>query len=303
MGGRWDATNAADAVLVGFTGVSLEHTDILGSTIEEIAGEKVEVIKDGSSVAVLTGDPKVLKVINEKVRKKNAKLYLSGKDFKVARAQKTGLEGWDLDIKGISQEYNGLDLGVLGDYQPLNLSLAVTLAELYLKLQDRSVDLVRLKGSLDDFHIKGRFQILAEQPAIIADASHNPEGIKNFIKNVNGYFKDKKVIVIFAVLKDKDHRAMIKDILKISDALILTSSLHSRSLGLEELASEALEEINKAKNKDKMPSDIYKIDNIENSLKFGLKISGSNDIMCITGSITNLENFDSMVKNLVKKER
>ena len=194
MGGRWDATNAVDAAIVGFTGVSLEHTDILGSTIEEIASEKAEVIKDNSSVAVLTGDPQVLDIINEKVKQKNARLFLSGRDFKVARAQNLGLKGWDLDIKGISSDYNGLDLEVLGDYQPLNLSLAVTLAELYLELQGRKMDQEKLNGSLDDLHIKGRFQVLMEEPIVIADASHNPEGIKNFIKNVKGYFKGKKVI-------------------------------------------------------------------------------------------------------------
>ncbi len=298
MGGRWDATNAADAIIVGFTGVSLEHTDILGDTIEEIAVEKAEVIKENSSVAVLTKDQKVLKVINKKVKQKNARLFLSGRDFKVTRAQNRGLKGWNLDISGINNNYNNIDLAVLGDYQPLNLLLAITLAELYLESGGRKLEQEELKESLDGFHIKGRLEILMQQPIVITDAAHNPEGIKNFIKNVGGYFIDRKIIVIFAVLKDKDHKSMIKDILKISDVLILTSSLNSRSLGLEDLQTETFEEINRSQNKNKQPPDIYKINNIENSLKFALKISGTNDIICITGSITNLEHINSMVKRL-----
>ena len=300
MGGRWDATNAADAILVGFTGVSLEHTDILGDTVEEIGAEKAEVIKNNSGVAVLTGDRRVLEILNKKAKQKNARLFLSGRDFKVARVQNMGLKGWDLDISGIKRDYNNIGLPVLGDYQPLNLSLAVALAELYLDTLGRELDQERLTGGLDDFHIKGRFEILMQQPAVIADAAHNPEGIKNFVKNVNGYFKDRKIIVIFAVLKDKDYRSMIKDVVKVSDKLILTSSLNSRSLGSEDLESETLREMDHFKNKDQLPSDIYRIDNIENSLRFALKISGTNDIICITGSITNLESLGSMVKRLKK---
>ncbi len=303
MGGRWDATNAADAVLVGFTGVSLEHTDILGGTVEEIAAEKAEVIKKNSSVAVLTGDRRVLDVLDKKVKQKNAKLFLAGRDFKVTRAQNMGLKGWDLDISGIDSCYNNIKLPVLGDYQPLNLSLAVVLAELYLGTRGRELDRGRLAGGLDDLYIKGRFEILMQQPAVIADAAHNPEGIKNFAGNVSGYFKGRKITVIFAVLKDKDYRIMIGDVLKISDTLILTSSLNSRSLGSGDLETEALRELSRFQDKGRLPPDIYKIDNIENSLRFALKISEVNDIICITGSITNLEHLGNMVKRLSQGDR
>jgi dihydrofolate synthase/folylpolyglutamate synthase len=298
MGGRWDATNAADAVLVGFTGVSLEHTDILGGTVEEIAAEKAEVIKNNSSVAVLTGDRRVLEILDKKAKKENANLFLAGRDFKVARVQNMGLKGWDLDISGINSDYNNINLPVLGDYQPLNLSLAVVLAELYLGIRGRELDREILASGLDDLYIKGRFEILMQQPVVIADAAHNPEGIKNFAGNVSGYFKGRKIIVIFAVLKDKDYRAMIGDVLKISDMLILTSSLNSRSLGSEDLETETLREMGRFQGKGRLPPDIYRIDNIENSLRFALKISEVNDIICITGSITNLEHLGSMVKRL-----
>jgi len=66
MGGRWDATNAADSKVVGFTGVSLEHTSILGGTISEIAIEKAQVIKRNSSVATLSTDNKVLSILQDK---------------------------------------------------------------------------------------------------------------------------------------------------------------------------------------------------------------------------------------------
>jgi len=76
MGGRWDATNIADSKVVGLTGVSLEHTEILGRTIKDITREKVEVIKERVLVATTSADKEVLKVLNEKVENTGSGLFL-----------------------------------------------------------------------------------------------------------------------------------------------------------------------------------------------------------------------------------
>src|SRR3990172_11623899 len=81
MGGRWDATNAADSIVAGLTGVSLEHTAILGNTITEIAAEKAEVIKKDAYVATTSNDRKVLEVLRKKTEKTGSKLFVLGRDF------------------------------------------------------------------------------------------------------------------------------------------------------------------------------------------------------------------------------
>ncbi|MFO7928924.1 MAG: Mur ligase family protein [Candidatus Humimicrobiaceae bacterium] len=102
MGGRWDATNIADSLVVGFTGVSLEHTQILGNSITDIAKEKVEVIKEGAEVAVLSKDKKVLEVLKKKVASTGSRLYLQGKDFFIENMKDKGF-GYRLDLKGIKE--------------------------------------------------------------------------------------------------------------------------------------------------------------------------------------------------------
>jgi folylpolyglutamate synthase/dihydropteroate synthase len=94
------------------------------------------------------------------------------------------------------------------------------------------------------------------------------------------------------VLKDKDYAKMLKDVITISDTLILTSSNTQRSLPIEILEKE-LYKVLRGKNRagKAVPLEIYNIDTISNSLNFALKISDSNDIICITGSITNLEDI------------
>ena len=292
MGGRWDATNAADAVVAGLTGVSLEHTAILGDTVSEIAEEKVQVIKPYAKVATTSNDKDVLYVLEKKVAETSSQLFIYGRDFLIKNKKRLYLQGWEVDIKGIKDDYEGLFIPLLGNYQPQNLSLAAALSELYLEIKGKSIDKSNLKNSLSEIKVPGRFEILQKEPVVIADTSHNPEGIANFVKNIGQNFAGKKKIIIFSVLKDKDYKKMLKDVITISDTLILTSSNTQRSLPIEILEKE-LYKVLREKNRDSetVPSEIYNIDTISNSLNFALKISDSSDIICITGSITNLEDI------------
>ncbi len=291
MGGRWDATNIACSKVVGLTGVSLEHTDILGNTIREITAEKVEVIKEGAMVATTSSDPDVLAIITKKVKDTGSSLFLSGKDFGIQKKMDLGLEGWILDIKGTNKVYRDLRLHLLGQYQPLNLSLAIILSELYLKNKKRKIIDEKLSEILPDIKVSGRFEIIRKRPVVVADAAHNPEGIENFVEDIVRYFGKRKKIIIFAVLKDKNYEEMVEKIICVSDVLILTSSLDRRSLNTNELEKVVGSKIKSFKSISKLAGEIYKVDNIENSLRFALKISGRNDIICITGSITNLGNI------------
>lgn len=160
---------------------------------------------------------------------------------------------------------------------------------------------------MSSVRVQGRFEILKTGPLVIADTSHNPEGLKNFMQNLTEITKynqagdglnyaetqkPKKIskIIIFSVLKDKDYRQMLSLAAINADILILTSSNTSRSLGIDDMEKE-LEEImfNKKQEFLKLLPVIYKIDSVINSLNFALKIAANDDIICITGSITNLE--------------
>jgi dihydrofolate synthase/folylpolyglutamate synthase len=290
MGGRWDATNAADSVVSGLTGVSLEHTAILGRTIKDIATEKAQVIKENSMIATTSCDPIVLEVLQNRVSLTGARLFIYGKDFSITNKEKEFLSGWHVGLKGLYGTYKDLTINLIGNYQPVNLSLAVVLSELYLASLGREINEKKLKVSLNKVKVTGRFEVLRKNPAVIADASHNPEGINNFVKNIKENFNEKKKIIIFSVLKDKDYKKMLSSIIEVSDVMILASSNTARSLPIEILKKELYKLLDTKKAAQKhIPVEVFEMDSISNSLNFALKISGSNDIICITGSITNLE--------------
>jgi dihydrofolate synthase / folylpolyglutamate synthase len=287
MGGRWDATNAATAKVVGLTGVSLEHTKILGNSIKAIAKEKAEVIKNNSLTATSSKDMEVLKILKGKVRQTNSRLFVIDKDFKIKDIREDNIKGFTADIKGIYNDYNEIKFPVPGNYQQTNLCLSIALSELF---KGGKLNIKTLNQSFYNINITGRFQVLKLEPYFIADASHNPEGIKNLTLNILKYFKNNRKIIIFSVLKDKDYTKMIKEILPIADLIILTSSCNVRSLPVDELEREVMKEIEVKRNDGKkIPEFVYKIDTIKNSIKYSLNIALKNDIICLTGSITNLE--------------
>ncbi len=295
MGGRWDATNAADAKVAGLTGISLEHTRILGNTISKIAAEKAEVIKKGAGVAAISNDPEVLDILRQKTSNIGADLYLYGRDFKISSKESKGLLGWKIAVEGIYGRFSGIEIPLIGDYQALNLSLAVALAELYLDTRGRRLDADPINKSLAGMHVKGRLEMIGKDPMVFSDVSHNPEGMDKFGRVMDKYFKSRKKTIIFAVLADKDYGAMIKKVLKVADRLILTSSHTGRSLSIERLQQKTEEIMEKNPDGTGMPDEVFAMDSVENSLNYALKISGTNDIICITGSPTNLEHLDRII--------
>jgi len=295
MGGRWDATNAADAKVTGLTSVSLEHTQILGSTIPEIAAEKVEVIKKGTRAATISSDHAVIDIIEKKASSMNADLYLYGRDFSISSRESRGLSGWKIGLEAIFGKYSDIEIPFIGDYQPLNLSLAIVLAELYMDTINRKLDGNLLNNSLAGIYIKGRLEMIKKDPLVFSDVSHNPEGMDKFCKVMEKYFRSRKKTIVFAVLADKDYGTMIKKILGAADRLILTSSHTGRSLSVAKLQQKTMEIMEKGSSDINMPTEVYTMDSVENSLNYALKISCTNDIICITGSPTNLAGLDKII--------
>jgi dihydrofolate synthase/folylpolyglutamate synthase len=191
-------------------------------------------------------------------------------------------------MEGIYGKYNDIELPLIGDYQPLNLLLAMVLAELYVHSINRKFDASLINSSLSGIYVKGRLEMIKKDPQVFSDVSHNPEGMDKFSRVMEKYFKSRKKTIIFAVLADKDYETMIRKILGVADRLILTSSYTDRSLSVAELQKKTEEIMENSSNGIKLPAEVYAMDSVENSLNYALKISGTNDIICITGSPTNL---------------
>ncbi len=199
MGGRLDATNVISSpILSVITGISLDHTAILGDTVEKIAAEKAGIIKPGVPVLWCGDDEAAGAVIAKVAAERGSELRLP--DAKISNPV-FSLDGTVFD----SGRMKGLSLSLLGEYQLKNvknvISAARILSERGLKTGARA-----LRRGLQNVAWPARFELLNRNPVVIYDGGHNPEGVSVALESVTRYFGGRAVF-INGMLADKDYRS------------------------------------------------------------------------------------------------
>lgn len=194
MGGRLDATNVSKPVISVITNIGLEHRDVLGNTIKDIAKEKAGIIKSNTTV-VTSAKGKALSVIEKVAKKKNSGLI-------------------------IAKRLKNIELNLKGDYQIENASTAFAV----LKELGINKDII-LRG-LKKACWPGRFEFIKKN--ILLDCAHNPDGVKALVKSVKELDYN-NLIVILSVMKDKNIISISKKINNLNPKMILTKANVSRA--------------------------------------------------------------------------
>lgn len=230
LGGRFDATNVIKAPLVSvITGISKDHTAILGNTIEKIAGEKAGIIKQDAPI-VFGGDSiDALRVINEEAKSKNAPLYTV--DHSKITIKNATLSGTEFDFGS----YRDLDISLLGLYQPRNAATVLSVIDI-IKNEGFNIPDEAISEGLKKAQWKARFEIIRQNPRIIFDGAHNPEGINAAKSSVKHYFGEEKVIAVSGVLADKEYEKIASDISEIADTVFTITPENPRALKAEKYA-------------------------------------------------------------------
>ena len=200
LGGRLDSTNIIEKPLVSvITGIALDHTAILGDTIEKIAYEKAGIIKAGVPVVFGGDDRSAEEVISSRARELGSSLILS---------RATTLSDVSFSLSGTrftTEEYGELSISLLGRYQIKNarnvLSAISVLKSLGVKIPDGAV-----RGGLRSAVWHARFERLSDEPLVIYDGAHNGEGVDALYSSVKEYFGDTRVICLSGSLADKDYQ-------------------------------------------------------------------------------------------------
>lgn len=230
LGGRLDATNVIKTpILSVITGIALDHTAILGDTVEKIAAEKAGIIKKGTPLLWCGNDKDAERVILGKAQELDAPAH------KVAHGRlcvnKMTLSSTDMDFGGLKN----IELSLLGDYQPQNASNVLSAIEL---LCDKGYNIPEsaVRTGLASVKWQSRFEVICDSPCVIADGGHNPEGIDGAVRSVKKYFGDQKVAVVTGVMADKDYNYMANRIAEIADAVFCLKPDNPRALGADEYA-------------------------------------------------------------------
>ncbi|MGN6412931.1 bifunctional folylpolyglutamate synthase/dihydrofolate synthase [Flexivirga sp.] len=240
LGGQWDATNVADGDVAVITPVSLDHTRLLGSTVEEITLEKRGIIKDGAITVVGNQEPGVDELIAERVAEVGGSAKREGIDFEVLeRDQAVG--GQQLTVRGLAAVYPELYVPLFGDHQAHNVATAVAAAEAFLGGGERALDIDVLRAALADLDSPGRLEIVRRSPTVLVDAAHNAAGIRALRDALNDSFTFVKLVGVLAIFADKDAEDMLSTLEPVLDHVVITRNSSHRSMRPEDLGAVAVE--------------------------------------------------------------
>ncbi len=231
MGGRLDSTNVIkDPVLSVITGVSLDHTAILGDTVEKIAEEKAGIIKP--SCPVLYGDKdegSVAKIIKKKAIENGSPIYFCDKSEIIV--EKADLDGSVITLGS----HKSVKIPLLGLYQTENAARVLKIIDI---LRDCGFDISdkALRNGLQNVRWQARFEKLCASPLVLYDGSHNPEGIDAAVKTLSYYFGNEKINILTGVMSDKDYSEMAKKLAPFADNVYTVTPNTPRSLSSKELS-------------------------------------------------------------------
>jgi len=283
IGGRYDSTSAVDPVASAVTSVSLEHTDLLGDTVEEIARDKAQVAP-GDRPLVTGATDAALAAIHAETET----VTVGATDADVL-AVETGMG----DDGRSHVSLNGHDwavetrLPLLGQHQAVNAGVAATLAR-----QVADVEASTIANGLKSVTWPGRFEVVARDPTVVLDGSHNP-GAAATLQNLVGRYDYDDLHVVFGAMSDKDHAWMVESYPPI-DRAFLTRPNNDRAEAPETLAGVF----------EGHAGSVERIESVAEATERAIDAAGDGDFVLVTGSLyTVAEARDRWMRVVVPKSR
>lgn len=213
LGGRLDATNLLLPRLTLITSIGLDHTDLLGETLADIAREKAGIIKPGTPVLTAVTAPEALAVLRETAHRHQAPWHRVQDEVAVT-AFKEHLDAIRLAATTPLRSYPALEVGLPGHHQQANALLAVRAAEVLFEevRHDPTALYEGLRTVRARSGLHGRLEVLQPQPLVVADVAHNPEGLATALAFVNRHRPTPAGVlqVLLGVMQDKDVAAMAR---------------------------------------------------------------------------------------------
>lgn len=272
LGGRVDATNVINPLVCVITSISLDHMDVLGDNLADIAREKTGIIKSNCMVVSSSQKQEAQSVIDRACHKKGVPVIKVGRDIKWnADDYKNGFQ--QAQIVGKYGSYH-VNIPLLGLHQVENAATAIAAVEC-LKDYEFKVTTDTIAQGISSVAWLGRFQILSDKPVIIVDGAHNADSVKKLREALALYFPGKKIKLIFGTSSDKDISGMVNEIGFISDDIVVTRSRHPRAMEPAKLAQFF-------HNHNIKPSIVY---SVKNSIEFARSHVSNDIIICVTGSL------------------
>lgn len=281
LGGRLDSTNIIHPQLSVITSIGLDHMNLLGNTVEAIAGEKAGIIKQNTPVVIGSVDDSLHGILSNKVIQEsgtafNQLLHFSGQEWKIKRVELNdtftvfveeqndpGTEySFQLDLPGYYQQWNVVTvLSAVRVLQQLGYSIGMDQVESALK------KVVKVTG------LHGRWETIRQQPHVVLEVAHNEDGIRQVINHLQR-LRFGRLFIIIGMVRDKEINSVLSLLPKDAHYFFSQASL-PRALPANELMQLAVLE--------GLTGEI--IPDVNDALKKAISIAVQEDLILVCGSI------------------
>jgi dihydrofolate synthase/folylpolyglutamate synthase len=253
MGGRWDATNVVDAPVAVITPIGIDHTEYLGDTIAEIAGEKAGIIVKreddpeglgtGTDTVVIIGQqvPEAMEVVLAEAIRADAAVAREGSEFAILRRQ-VAIGGQLLELQGLGGVYPEVFLPLHGEHQAHNALVALAAVEAFFGAgADHQLDADAVREGFAAATSPGRLERMRSAPTVFIDAAHNPAGAAALTKALADEFDFRHLVGVVSVMGDKDVDGILAAIEPAFGQVVVTHNGSPRAMDVEGLAMRAEE--------------------------------------------------------------
>ena len=290
LGGRLDATNIIKPLVCAITTLGLDHTNVLGETIEEIAREKAGIIKPGVPVVVAQNPPEALDVIRRQATEQGASMILAPDaaivEVAAPLAVPANAEELPQPLQTVAfQTSDGLRWEVcsplIGRHQATNVAVAVEVAQALRQAGFGGIDAGAVCDGVRDVAWPARLQIVGVRPWVVLDCAHNAESMRALADTLPGLVEYEKLLLVLGISGDKDAAAIAETIAPLTDIAILTRARIPRAMNVEDLAAAT----------ENYWRQCHTEGTVEEATATAFDLAGPRDCIVITGSFFVLDEY------------
>jgi dihydrofolate synthase / folylpolyglutamate synthase len=241
LGGRWDATNVADATVAVVGPVGLDHAEYLGTDVLGIAREKSGIIKPGSVAVLAAQDKAVADVLVERCVEVDAQVAREGAEFGVV-SRELAVGGQRLVLRGLSGTYDEIVLPLYGEHQASNAALALAAAEALIGAgPQQPINPEVVRAAFAKVRSPGRLERVSSDPTVLVDACHNPHGARALAAALTTEFRFTRLVGVLGVMREKDARGIVEELEPVLAQVVVTANSSPRAMDPDELGALAAE--------------------------------------------------------------
>jgi dihydrofolate synthase/folylpolyglutamate synthase len=277
LGGRLDATSVVEPVVAVITNISFDHTQLLGDTLAEIAGEKAAIIKPGVPVVSAPQPPEARIVIEEQARQAESSLTMVGREWHT-RILSQDWDGSRFEIND-GMQTRTFTIHLPGPFQVENAAVAMAA----LEVSGLPVTQEGVAQGLARTQWAGRLEVVSQRPHIVLDSAHNPYSVGELVRALEVLPGNRPLTVIVGCMADKDVEGMLRALLPVTHRLILTRADQPRAAGIEDLKECALNLI--ARAGEEMVTVVDGAPTVEEAIRLAFETLQPDDRLCIAGSL------------------